>query len=82
MADSDVPIQALYQVQSFNYLTMATGAAVMYDQVLNFSQEVDHIWNRRWGLTTALYLVARYSGSLSLFTNIAWFVRLNWTLTG
>ncbi|KAH7926116.1 hypothetical protein BV22DRAFT_386535 [Leucogyrophana mollusca] len=71
MSDSDSLIQALYQIQLRNYITMATGAAVMYDQVLNFSQEVDHIWNRRWGLTTALYVVARYSGSLSLFTNIA-----------
>ncbi|KAH7926108.1 hypothetical protein BV22DRAFT_385295 [Leucogyrophana mollusca] len=80
MSDLDSLIQALYQTQSLIYLTMATGAAVMYDQVLNFSQEVDHIWNRRWGPTTALYVVARYSGSVSVFTNIALIVRLNWTL--
>ncbi|KAH7926117.1 hypothetical protein BV22DRAFT_386216 [Leucogyrophana mollusca] len=81
MSDSDSLIQALYQTQSLNHLAMATGAAVMYDQVLNFSQEVDHIWNRRWGPTTALYLVARYSGPVSLFTSIASIVRLNWSLT-
>ncbi|KAH7923867.1 hypothetical protein BV22DRAFT_554170 [Leucogyrophana mollusca] len=80
MSDPNSLIQALYQTQSLVYLTMATGAAVTYDQVLNFSQEVDHIWNRRWGPTTALYLVARYSGSVFVFTNIASIVRLNWTL--
>ncbi|KAH7921807.1 hypothetical protein BV22DRAFT_701377 [Leucogyrophana mollusca] len=60
---------------------MAAGAAVIYDQVLNFSQEVDYIWNRRWGPITALYFVARYSGPVSVLTNIAATVRLNWTLT-
>ncbi|KAH7926109.1 hypothetical protein BV22DRAFT_385331 [Leucogyrophana mollusca] len=65
---------------SHDFSAVATGAVVMYDQVLNFSQEVDHIWNRRWGPTTALYLVARYSGSVHVFTHLALTVRLNWTL--
>ncbi|KAH7926114.1 hypothetical protein BV22DRAFT_386168 [Leucogyrophana mollusca] len=81
MSDLDSLIHALYQTQSLVYLTVATGAAVVYDQVLNLSQEVDYIWNRRWSPTTALYLLARYAGSVSVVGNIALIVRLNWSLT-
>ncbi|KAH7923126.1 hypothetical protein BV22DRAFT_1196940 [Leucogyrophana mollusca] len=32
--------ESLDQIQALNYLQMASAAATMYDQVLNFSQEV------------------------------------------
>ncbi|KAH7925168.1 hypothetical protein BV22DRAFT_453148 [Leucogyrophana mollusca] len=70
--------QVLYVVQSANYVSMAASAAVVYDQVLTFSQEVDLIWRRRWSLTTVLYLVARYSGTISVILATAGTVFLNW----
>ncbi|KAH7928143.1 hypothetical protein BV22DRAFT_221794 [Leucogyrophana mollusca] len=70
----------LYKFQSYNYMTMASAAVVLYDQILNFSQEVDLIWNRRWSITTALYFTARYSGSASIFVYISLYLRLNWSL--
>ncbi|KAH7921943.1 hypothetical protein BV22DRAFT_1049268 [Leucogyrophana mollusca] len=86
--------QDLYERQSLDYviiiaaqpdfLAVASGAVVMYDQamtkrnptVLNLSQE-----NRRWSIMTALYFVARYCGSVFVFTYAAADLRLNWTLT-
>ncbi|KAH7903341.1 hypothetical protein BJ138DRAFT_1120486 [Hygrophoropsis aurantiaca] len=35
-------------------------------QFLIISTQFDHIWNRQWNFTTALYLIARYFGSLSV----------------
>ncbi|KAH7922270.1 hypothetical protein BV22DRAFT_669832 [Leucogyrophana mollusca] len=74
-------IQILYTTQFINYLTMASAAVVMYDHLLNFSEELDLIWNRQWSLTTVLYLVARYSGSVSVFGEATTLVGLDWTLT-
>ncbi|KAH7908084.1 hypothetical protein BJ138DRAFT_1158503 [Hygrophoropsis aurantiaca] len=75
-------IQELQMVQTMNYLTAAGGALVAYDQVITFSQEVDHIWNRKWSFVTALYLIARYSGSLSLVGAAAWDMCINWSYSG
>ncbi|KAH7904246.1 hypothetical protein BJ138DRAFT_945806 [Hygrophoropsis aurantiaca] len=65
MGDSAI-IQVLQTEQITHYLTAAGGALVAYDQVQTFAQEVDHIWNQNWSFTTALYLIARYAGSLSV----------------
>ncbi|KAH7905771.1 hypothetical protein BJ138DRAFT_1164121 [Hygrophoropsis aurantiaca] len=62
-------IQALTMTQTTSYITTASAAAVAYDQVLNFYQEIDLIWKRRWSLTTALYLIAR----------IAMYLAINWS---
>ncbi|KAH7907869.1 hypothetical protein BJ138DRAFT_429297 [Hygrophoropsis aurantiaca] len=35
-------------------------------QTTNYIAGVDHIWNRQWSFTTALYLIARYSGPLGI----------------
>ncbi|KAH7906099.1 hypothetical protein BJ138DRAFT_672302 [Hygrophoropsis aurantiaca] len=78
MADPAL-IQDLQGRQIINYVAAAAGALVAYDQVLTFSQEVDHIWNRQWSFMTVLYLVARYSGSLSMIGAAAWYMRINWT---
>ncbi|KAH7906950.1 hypothetical protein BJ138DRAFT_557341 [Hygrophoropsis aurantiaca] len=64
-------IQLLQIAQSANYWTAAATAAVLYDQVLIFAQEIDFIWNRKWSVTTILYFIARYSGSLSMVANAA-----------
>ncbi|KAH7920104.1 hypothetical protein BV22DRAFT_825160 [Leucogyrophana mollusca] len=72
-------VETLGQTQVVEYMQMASTAVVMYDQVLNFSQEVDLIWSRRWTFMTGLYFAARYCGSVSLFTIAALTLRLTWT---
>ncbi|KAH7905588.1 hypothetical protein BJ138DRAFT_746801 [Hygrophoropsis aurantiaca] len=78
MADSAL-IQELQVAQTANYVAAAAGALVVYDQVLTSLQEVDHIWNRQWSFTTALYLIARYSGDLQVIGAAAWAMCINWT---
>ncbi|KAH7905635.1 hypothetical protein BJ138DRAFT_1164355 [Hygrophoropsis aurantiaca] len=75
-------IQMLQTTQTTNYLAAAGGALVAYDQVLSLSQEVDHIWNRQWSFMTALYLIARYSGTLSMIGIAAWGLYINWVYPG
>ncbi|KAH7924509.1 hypothetical protein BV22DRAFT_1035014 [Leucogyrophana mollusca] len=72
----------LSNIQSVYYATMASVAVIIYDQILNFSQEVDFIWNRRWTIVTALYFVARYCGPVSQFTAMAAVLPFNWTPAG
>ncbi|KAH7907642.1 hypothetical protein BJ138DRAFT_1159619, partial [Hygrophoropsis aurantiaca] len=57
-------IQALTVTQTTSYITTASAAAVAYDQVLNFYQEIELIWKRRWSLTTALYLIVSVTNLL------------------
>ncbi|KAH7907907.1 hypothetical protein BJ138DRAFT_1128829 [Hygrophoropsis aurantiaca] len=78
MADSAL-IQELQTIQTQYYVIVAAGALVAYDQVLTFSQEVDLIWNRKWSFMTALYLIARYFGSLSAIGNAVWYTYINLT---
>ncbi|KAH7907648.1 hypothetical protein BJ138DRAFT_459526 [Hygrophoropsis aurantiaca] len=73
MADS------LQTKKTTDYLAAAGGALVAYDQVLTFSQEIDLVWNRQWSFTTALYLIARYSGSVSIIGFAAEVMYINWT---
>ncbi|KAH7906075.1 hypothetical protein BJ138DRAFT_1163495 [Hygrophoropsis aurantiaca] len=79
MADPALTIQELQAMQKISYVAAAAGALVVYDQALAFSQEVDYIWNRWWSFTTALYLIARYSGSLSVIGLTAEAMCINWT---
>ncbi|KAH7903237.1 hypothetical protein BJ138DRAFT_181684 [Hygrophoropsis aurantiaca] len=79
MADSALTVPELQAAQTTNYVAVAAGALVAYDQVLTFSQEFDHIWNRQWNFTTALYLVARNFGSLSVIGIAALWICINWT---
>ncbi|KAH7906076.1 hypothetical protein BJ138DRAFT_673845 [Hygrophoropsis aurantiaca] len=78
MADSAL-IQELQATQTANYVAAAAGALVVYDQVLMFSREINHIWNRQWNFTTALYLIARYSGSIEIIGTAALYMCINWT---
>ncbi|KAH7907739.1 hypothetical protein BJ138DRAFT_444293 [Hygrophoropsis aurantiaca] len=57
-------IQELQIMETSFYLAAAGAALVVYDQVLRFSHEVNLVWLRRWSFMTALYLIARYFGSL------------------
>ncbi|KAH7920593.1 hypothetical protein BV22DRAFT_792781 [Leucogyrophana mollusca] len=74
-------IADISNAQIISYVTMASGAAMMYDQVLNFSQEVDLIWNRPRTIVTVLYFVARYCGPVSQLAQLAATMPLNWTVT-
>ncbi|KAH7907908.1 hypothetical protein BJ138DRAFT_1158899 [Hygrophoropsis aurantiaca] len=75
-------VQILLTSQTTYYLTTAAAAAVAYDHVLTFKDEIDLIWNRRWSLVTALYVVARYSGSLCTIGMAAWVICIGWTYEG
>ncbi|KAH7904964.1 hypothetical protein BJ138DRAFT_844473 [Hygrophoropsis aurantiaca] len=72
-------IQELQWRQITNYITAAGGALVAYDQVLTFSEEVIYLWNRQWNFMIALYVIARYSGSLSIIGLAALYMDINWT---
>ncbi|KAH7920507.1 hypothetical protein BV22DRAFT_1039779 [Leucogyrophana mollusca] len=72
-------IHELFVIRSADYLSMALATAVAYDQLLNFSQEVDLIWNRRWSIVTLLYLLARYCGSLSVIGGMESSTGIGWT---
>ncbi|KAH7907232.1 hypothetical protein BJ138DRAFT_1129315 [Hygrophoropsis aurantiaca] len=76
MAD---PVLILQMQQTMNYVTAAAATFVLYDQILTSSQEVDLVWNRQWSFMTALYLIARYFGSLYVIGNAAMYVYINWT---
>ncbi|KAH7907875.1 hypothetical protein BJ138DRAFT_1128861 [Hygrophoropsis aurantiaca] len=80
MADPAL-IQQLQMIQVLNYVDAAAGALVVYNQVLTFSQEASrsYMGNRQWSFTTALYLIARYSGSLYIIGNAALNMDINWT---
>ncbi|KAH7903282.1 hypothetical protein BJ138DRAFT_171565 [Hygrophoropsis aurantiaca] len=72
-------VQILSTSQATYYLTASAAAAVAYDHMLTFVDEMDLMWNRRWSLVTALYIVARYSGSLSMIAMAAWYMCISWT---
>ncbi|KAH7905251.1 hypothetical protein BJ138DRAFT_1130590 [Hygrophoropsis aurantiaca] len=74
-----VLIQQLQTQQTMIYCIAAGGALVAYDQVLTFSQEVNLVWNQQRSFMTALYLIARYVGSLYVIGSAAFYMRINWT---
>ncbi|KAH7907647.1 hypothetical protein BJ138DRAFT_1159642 [Hygrophoropsis aurantiaca] len=78
MADSAL-IQRLQMEQTAAYLAAAGAALVAYDQVLTFSQEVNLVWNRQWSFMTALYIIARYIGSLFVIGYAAMYICISWT---
>jgi len=44
------------------FSSVLTLAAVLYDYVLTFSEEIEYIWMKPWTLVTALFIVVRYAG--------------------
>ncbi|KAG2043296.1 hypothetical protein BDR03DRAFT_1005360 [Suillus americanus] len=52
-----------------SYFIVASSVAVVYDWVLNFEQEVELFWRRRWSPVTFLYLSLRYTGLLFAVDN-------------
>ncbi|KAH7908163.1 hypothetical protein BJ138DRAFT_1103737 [Hygrophoropsis aurantiaca] len=87
MADS-ASIQELQTTQTACYLTVSEGGVAEYDPIgfwllkTMLPDSVDLIWNRQWSFITALYLIARYSGSLSLMGLAARAMCSNWTYSG
>jgi len=56
------PLISGYRV--YSYFVVASSVAVVYDWALNFGQEIELIWRRRWSLMTVLYIIVRYTGLL------------------
>ncbi|TFK71031.1 hypothetical protein BDN72DRAFT_838271 [Pluteus cervinus] len=42
------------------YLTVASSTLYLYDLLLTFDLEVDHLWPSKWTLTKVVYLLQRY----------------------
>ncbi|KIJ31566.1 hypothetical protein M422DRAFT_266709 [Sphaerobolus stellatus SS14] len=51
---------------SVGYVIVAAFALVVYDDLLNFSDELRFIWNWPLRLGSVLYVLARYGGILLL----------------
>ncbi|KIJ64936.1 hypothetical protein HYDPIDRAFT_28282 [Hydnomerulius pinastri MD-312] len=49
-------------LQFNNYVSVGIVAAVSYDYILTFLQEVEYIWLRPWTLMSMMFLVIRYFG--------------------
>ncbi|KAF8548553.1 hypothetical protein OG21DRAFT_1516190 [Imleria badia] len=66
---SSAPLQsALISLQQNNYLTLSIIAAVGYDYVLTFSNEIEYIWSKPWTWVSTLFILVRYSGLCSIMT--------------
>ncbi|KAF8126814.1 hypothetical protein EV363DRAFT_1418714 [Boletus edulis] len=64
---SDVQ-SALASLQLNDYTSLVIVIAVSYDYCLTFAKEVTYIWKGRWTWVSALYLLTRYVGYLSVVT--------------
>ncbi|CAE7224110.1 unnamed protein product [Rhizoctonia solani] len=53
-------IEALEALRLAKYLIVAVFAFSIYDIVLTYSREVQHIWGSRWTLVRILFTIARY----------------------
>lgn len=42
-------------------LTRATSALYCYEWFITFDQEVNHVWTRKWSLSTWIFAVNRYA---------------------
>ncbi|KIK66206.1 hypothetical protein GYMLUDRAFT_239196 [Collybiopsis luxurians FD-317 M1] len=56
-----INITTLIDVQINTYMKVSMLSLLTYNYVLTFAQEVEYIWNSRWGLVKVLYLYSRYS---------------------
>ncbi|KAF8843232.1 hypothetical protein BDN67DRAFT_964600 [Paxillus ammoniavirescens] len=56
-------ISAVHLVQLTRFCQMAPYVVMLYDHFLTFDQEIEHIWNKPWTLTSILYITLRYPGS-------------------
>jgi len=60
----DDPVHLLAQAVNVK-LSFAAGAPLLlYDTMINFSDEVNMIWFQRWSVGKVLYILTRYWGLL------------------
>ncbi|KAH7920580.1 hypothetical protein BV22DRAFT_792190 [Leucogyrophana mollusca] len=72
------PFTELSDSQSICYATMATGAAIMYDQILYFSQEVDFIWvGLKMGVRSSTLTWRRQNRRWTIMTALYFVVRVS-----
>ncbi|KAF8553297.1 hypothetical protein OG21DRAFT_1261156 [Imleria badia] len=57
---------ALTNLQQNDYVSLAIIAAVGYDYVLTFSNEIDYIWSKPWTWVSTLFFLVRYAGLYGL----------------
>lgn len=51
-----------------NWLTLYYLAIILYDTLLSFNQEIQYIWNRKFGTATIVYLFVKYGIILAIFS--------------
>ncbi|KIJ62704.1 hypothetical protein HYDPIDRAFT_30295 [Hydnomerulius pinastri MD-312] len=62
-------VSGAHIIQLTRMCQMAPYVVMLYDHVLTFDQEVEHIWKRSWTSSTILYLILRYiGGAFGLFS--------------
>jgi len=59
-------LQLALQTQQYDYLILVMLTIVVYDYVLIFSKEVEHIWMKPWSSVSTLFVMVRYLGFCSL----------------
>ncbi|KIJ62696.1 hypothetical protein HYDPIDRAFT_30288 [Hydnomerulius pinastri MD-312] len=57
-------------IQVFRMSQLAPYIVIVYDHILNFDQEVEHIWKRSRSLSTVLYVILRYGGTAAALLNV------------
>ncbi|KIJ17896.1 hypothetical protein PAXINDRAFT_98073 [Paxillus involutus ATCC 200175] len=60
---ADLVAEYMHLVQLTRFCQMAPYVVMLYDHFLTFDQEIEHIWNKPWTLTSILYVTLRYPGS-------------------
>ncbi|KAF8119535.1 hypothetical protein EV363DRAFT_1504028 [Boletus edulis] len=70
MSVNDALYSELLYLQQFGFCQVASAAALLYDFLLLFGNEVDLIWDRDWNLVTLLYVIVRYLGFFLILDTI------------
>jgi len=64
MSTFDVPVHLLAQAVNVKLLFAAGAPLLLYDTIINMSDEVNMIWLQRWSVGKVLYILTRYWGIL------------------
>jgi hypothetical protein len=59
-------LEALFQLQDFLYIETASLTILVYDYLLCFGAEYQHVWRARWNTGKWLYLAIRYNATIEL----------------
>uniref|UniRef100_A0A0W0G198 DUF6533 domain-containing protein n=1 Tax=Moniliophthora roreri TaxID=221103 RepID=A0A0W0G198_MONRR len=57
---SEMMISKLQNKLVVSYLDVASGFLLLYDVLLSFGLEFEHIWKSKWSFFKILYLIQRY----------------------